>query len=59
VKVPDDPAATDGFVHWGGKPVQVHPAGGVMETNVVFAGVVSLNVAVLQLLGPELLTVWV
>jgi len=45
VKVPREPAATLGFVHCGGKPAHVHPAGGVMDTNVVFAGVFSVKVA--------------
>ena len=45
VNVPDDPAPTLGFVHGlAGKPVQVHPAGGVIDTNAVFAGVASVNV---------------
>jgi hypothetical protein len=40
--------------------VQVHPAGtGVRETKVVLAGIDSVKVAVLQLLGPELVTTWV
>jgi len=46
VNVPIAPAPTLGFVHGlAGKPVQVHPAGGVMETNEVLAGVASVNVA--------------
>jgi hypothetical protein len=32
--------------------VQVHPAGVGMETNVVFAGIASVNVPPAQLLGP-------
>ena len=37
--------------------VQVHPTGtGVSDTNVVLAGIASVNVAPLQLLGPELVT---
>jgi hypothetical protein len=40
--------------------VQVHPAGtGLRETKVVLAGMASVKVAVLQLLGPELVTTWV
>jgi hypothetical protein len=37
--------------------VQVQPAGTVVsETNVVLVGIASVNVAVLQLLGPLLVT---
>ncbi len=60
VNTADDPAATLGFVQeLAGNPVQVQPAGGVTDTNVVFAGIASVNVAVLQLLGPPLVTVCV
>jgi hypothetical protein len=46
VNVLERPAAMLGFEHGvAGNPVQVQPAGGVMETKVVFAGVASLNVA--------------
>jgi len=59
-----DPGATVGFVHAIGAALgQVHVPPPVVtteaETKVVFAGVGSLNVAVLQLLGPELVTVCV
>lgn len=44
VKVPETPAPTLGSEHGvAGNPVQVHPVGGAMETNVVFAGVASVN----------------
>jgi hypothetical protein len=37
--------------------VQVHPAGtGLSELNVVLTGIASVNVAVVQLLGPLLVT---
>ena len=37
--------------------VQVHPAGtGLSDTNVVFTGKPSVNVALVQLLGPPLVT---
>lgn len=39
--------------------VQVHPAGVGMETNVVFVGTASVNVALAQLLGPLFATVCV
>ena len=46
VNVPVTPAPTLGSVHGvPGKPVQVHPAGGVIERNVVLDGVASVNVA--------------
>jgi hypothetical protein len=57
LKVPVAPAATLGFVQGlAGKLVQVHPAGGVIETNVVFAGVASVNVAPVTALEPVFLT---
>lgn len=60
VNVPEYPAGTVASVHCGGKvPVQLHPVAPVIDWNVVFVGVVSLNVAVLQLLGPVFVTVWV
>src|SRR5580698_6043169 len=59
VKVPDAPAATLGFVHCGGKPAQLHPAGATIETNVVFVGVVSLNVAVVAAPVPVFVTICV
>jgi hypothetical protein len=61
--VPVDPGGTLGFVQLTG-PVfgQVHVPPPVVTTpteeNVVFAGVGSVNVAVVQLLGPWLDTVW-
>ena len=64
VIVPVEPGGTLGFVQLTG-PVfgQVHVPPPVVtaatETNVVFAGVGSVKVAVLQLLGPELYTVCV
>jgi hypothetical protein len=50
------PAATLGSVHVGGKAVQVQPAGAAMDTNVVFAGVASVNVAVVAATDPVLVT---
>ena len=53
-----EPAATLGFVQlMDPEVVQVHPAGtGVRETKAVFVGIASVKVAVLQLLGPLLVT---
>ena len=61
VIVPVEPGSTLGLVHATGAEfgqVQVPPPlfTTAAETNVVLAGVASLNVAVLQLLGPELVT---
>jgi len=56
VKVPLAPAATLGLMHCGGKPAQLQPAGGVMETNVVFAGVASVNVAAEAGIAPVFVT---
>ena len=42
-------APTAGVVH-------DHPAGGVTDTNVVFAGVVSVRLAVVAVLGPAFVT---
>jgi hypothetical protein len=57
MNVPDAPAATLGFEQGvAGKPAQVHPAGGVIETNVVFPGVFSVNVAVVAAALPVLVT---
>jgi hypothetical protein len=39
-----------------GKPAQLHPAGGVMETKVVFAGVASVNVPLVTAVAPVLVT---
>jgi len=53
-----EPGATLGFVQLM-EPlvVQVHPVGtGVSETKVVLAGMASLKLTVLQLLGPVLVT---
>jgi len=60
-KVLVEPGATLGFVQlMDPVVVQVHPAGtGARETNVVLAGIASVNVSVLQLLGPVLVTTWV
>ena len=52
MKVPLEPAPTLGFVHCGGKLEHVQPAGAVIETKVVLAGVASLKVA-----GPVAATV--
>jgi hypothetical protein len=38
---------------------QLHPAGGIMDTNVVFAGMVATSVALSAALGPLLVTTWV
>src|SRR5207253_202763 len=54
---PDAPAATLGFVQiTGGGTGQLHPAGGVIDTNVVFAGVASLKVAPVAATDPVLVT---
>ena len=46
-----------GFVQLtGGGDGHVHPAGGVTDTNVVFAGVASVKVALVATLGPLLVT---
>jgi len=55
--VPDAPAATVRAVHGlAGNPVQVHPAGGVIETKVVFAGVASLKVPFVMADDPVFVT---
>ena len=59
VKVPDDPAPTLAFVQTVGKPAQFHPGAGVIDTNVAFAGVSSVNVAVVAAADPILLTICV
>jgi hypothetical protein len=47
VNVPETPAPTLGFVQeLTGNPVQVHPAGGVTDTNVRFAAGASVSVNV-------------
>jgi hypothetical protein len=57
VNVPEVPAATVAAVHGeAGNPVQVQPAGGVIETNVVFAGVASLNVPLVMTEDPVFVT---
>jgi len=58
VKVLDEPGATLGLVQLiDPAVVQVHPAGtGLSDTNVVFAGNASVKVALVQLLGPPLVT---
>jgi hypothetical protein len=60
-KVDVAPGATLGFVQLiDPAVVHVHPAGtGLSETNVVFAGNASVNVALAQLLGPPFFTVCV
>ena len=57
-KVLAEPGATLGLVQLiDPAVVQVHPAGtGVSDTKVVFAGNASVNVALVQLLGPPLVT---
>jgi len=55
--VPDVPAATVVAVQGlAGNPVQIQPAGGVIETNDVLAGVGSLNVPFVIALEPVLVT---
>ena len=39
--------------------VHDHPAGNVIDWKVVFAGVVSVRLALVAVLGPELVTIWV
>jgi hypothetical protein len=58
VKVPDEPGATLGLVQLiDPAVVHVHPAGtGLSDTNVVFTGNASVKVALVQLLGPPLVT---
>src|SRR5712675_122634 len=56
VNIPLDPAATLGFVHCGGKTAQDQPAGGVIDTSVVLAGVDSLKVAPVAATEPVLVT---
>jgi hypothetical protein len=53
-----EPGATLGLVQlMDPVVVQVHPAGtGLSELNVVLTGIASVNVAVVQLLGPLLVT---
>src|SRR5271169_1499880 len=64
VIVPVEPGGTLGFEQLTGpvaRQVQVPPpeVTAPTEKNAVFAGVSSVSVAVLQLLGPWLYTVWV
>jgi hypothetical protein len=57
VKVPVEPAATPGFEQGvAGNPVQVQPAGGATEKNVVLAGVASLNEAPVAVIDPVFVT---
>jgi hypothetical protein len=57
VKVPVEPTATPGFEQGiAGNPVQVQPAGGVTERNVVLAGVASLNEAPVAAIDPVFVT---
>jgi hypothetical protein len=53
-----EPGATVGLVQlMDPAVVQIHPVGtGLSETKVVLAGNASVNVALAQLLGPELVT---
>ena len=60
------PGATLGFVQLmfpvpptAGRVPQVHPAGGVIDTKVVFGGVTSVKLAPAAALGPLLVTTWV
>ena len=60
LKVPDEPAATLGFVQLTGGEVHVQPAGvAVMDPKVVFAGVASVKVAPVAAPVPVLVTTWV
>lgn len=56
VNVPLEFAATLGLVQIVGKSAQFQPAGGVIDTNVVFAGVDSLKVADVAAEDPVLVT---
>jgi hypothetical protein len=57
VNVSEAPAATVAAVHGlAGKPVQLHPAGGVIETKVVFVGVASVKVPLVIAEEPVLVT---
>lgn len=56
MKVPLEPAATLVLVQSGGNAVQTQPAGGVIDTKVVLAGVVSLKVAPVAAADPVLVT---
>jgi hypothetical protein len=59
-KDPDAPAATLASVQGlAGNPAQVHPAGGVIETNAVFAGVDSVSVPLVIAVVPVFVTTWV
>jgi hypothetical protein len=56
-KVLVEPGATLGFVQLMPPVVHVHPEGTELsDTNVVPVGIASVKVAVLQLLGPLLVT---
>ena len=60
VNVPVEPAATLGFEQGvAGNPIQLQPAGGVTVTNVVLAGVASLNEAPVAAIDPVFVTTWV
>jgi hypothetical protein len=55
-----EPGARLGLVQPVTKEGQVHPGGAPLNTlKVVLAGIASLKVTVLQLLGPLLVTTWV
>jgi hypothetical protein len=64
VKV-DDPGAKLGFVQvivpvpFTAGVVHDHPAGIVIDWNVVFGGVVSVMLTVVAVLGPLFVTTWV
>jgi len=60
VNVLIEPGATLGLVQPEAKEIQVHPAGvAPNEVKVVLAGIASLKVTVLQLLGPAFVTICV
>ena len=56
VNVPLEFAATLGLVQIVGNSAQLQPAGGVIDTNVVFVGVASLKVALVAAEDPVLVT---
>ncbi len=57
LNVPVEPTATLGFEQGtAGNPVQVHPAGGVTEKNVVLTGVTSVNEAPVAAIDPVFVT---
>ena len=56
VMVAGELGARERFVQMSVARVQVHPAGPVNDDRVVFAGSVSVNVTLVAVLGPALLT---